>query len=123
MVENLKKLAIESGAVSWSRPPMRAVTGLAFSDAALATFAAELSKANYSLFQEAVNRIQKTDAEKDSALAANAQLIEFISELSKSFTGTYAADIRSDDERDAHQSLWHRKAMELLRANNVKVIS
>jgi len=102
---------------------MRAVTGLAFSDAVLATFAAELSKANYSLFQEAVNRIQKTDAEKDSALAANTQLIELISELSKSFTGTYAADIRSDDERDVHQSLWQRKAMELLRANKVKVIS
>lgn len=76
MIENLKKLAIESGAVSWSRPPMRAITGLAFSDEALIAFATELSKANYSLFQEAVKRMEKLERDKALLTEVNMNLVQ-----------------------------------------------
>ncbi len=76
MIDNLKKLAIESGAVTWSRPQMRAVTGLAFTDEALAFFAAELSKANYSLFQEAVKRMEKLERDKALLTGVNKDLVQ-----------------------------------------------
>lgn len=76
MIENLKKLAVESGAVSWSRPPMRVVTGFAFSDEALASFATELSKANYSLFQEAVKRMEKLERDKALLTEINKRLVQ-----------------------------------------------
>jgi len=39
MNERIRELAEEAGAETWSRPPMRAVTGLAFTDENLEKFA------------------------------------------------------------------------------------
>jgi hypothetical protein len=38
MNERIKELAKEAGAETWSRPPFRAVTGMAFTDEALQKF-------------------------------------------------------------------------------------
>ena len=39
MEERIKELAVQAGAETWSRAPMRAVTGLAFTDENLEKFA------------------------------------------------------------------------------------
>jgi hypothetical protein len=39
MNERIKELAVQAGAETWSRAPMRAVTGLAFTDENLEKFA------------------------------------------------------------------------------------
>jgi hypothetical protein len=39
MNERIKELAKQAGAETWSQPPLRAVTGLAFTDEALQKFA------------------------------------------------------------------------------------
>jgi hypothetical protein len=44
MNERIKELAKKAGAETWSRPPFRAVTGVAFTDEALQKFAELIAK-------------------------------------------------------------------------------
>ena len=53
-MNHLKELAMECGGESWSRPPMRAVTGIAFTDQALQMFAEKIVSAANALGKESM---------------------------------------------------------------------
>lgn len=53
-MDHLKELAMECGGESWSRPPMRAVTGVAFTDQALQKFAEKIANVANGLDKESM---------------------------------------------------------------------
>ncbi len=73
-MDHLEELAMECGAESWTRSPMRAITGVAFTESALQTFAEKIASGAYALVKESNKRLAKIEAKKESQLDAAAEL-------------------------------------------------
>lgn len=73
-MDHLKELAIECGGESWSRPPMRAITGVAFTEKALQAFAEKIASAAYALVKESNKRLAKIEAKAEAQYGLRADL-------------------------------------------------
>ncbi len=68
--------------------------------------AENVSESNAELIRRSPELLEENERLKSS----NAELLECLIELSKSFTGEYSNDQRGDDEIDEHKELWEEKS-------------
>lgn len=73
-MDYLKELAMECGGESWSRPPMRAITGVAFTERALQVFAEKIASSAYALVKESNKRLAKIEAKAKAQYDLSANL-------------------------------------------------